>query len=51
MVVPVVAACVVAGCATGAAFRHGQAAARNGDWDLAVEHYRMAVQAEPRNAA
>ena len=51
MVVPVVAACLVAGCATGAAFRHGQEAARNGDWDRAVEHYRIAVQEEPRNAA
>ncbi len=51
VLVSIAAACVVAGCATGAAFRHGQEAARSGDWDRAVEHYRMAVQEEPRNAA
>ena len=51
MVAPLAAACLLAGCATGAAFRHGQAAARSGDWDRAVEHYRVAVQEDPRNAA
>ncbi len=51
MVVLAAAAGVVAGCATGAAFRHGQQAARSGDWDGAVEHYRRAVQEDPRNAA
>ena len=51
LVAPVAAACLLAGCATGAAFRHGQEAARSGDWDRAVEHYRIAVQEEPRNAA
>ena len=50
MVAPLAAACLLAGCATGATFRHGQAAARSGDWDRAVEHYRMAVQEDPRNA-
>ena len=51
MVVLAAAVGVVAGCATGAAFRHGQEAARSGDWDSAVEHYRRAVQEDPRNAA
>ena len=42
---------VAAACATGGAFRHGEEAARGGDWDGAVEHYRNAVQEDPQNAA
>jgi type II secretory pathway component GspD/PulD (secretin) len=42
---------LVAGCAAGRAFRRGDAAARVGDWDAAVEHYRRAVQEDPDNAA
>ena len=42
---------LVAGCAAGRSFRRGDAAARVGDWDAAVEHYRRAVQEEPDNAA
>ncbi len=42
---------MVAGCAAGGAFRHGEEAAQNADWDSAVEHYRLAVQEDPRNAA
>ena len=45
-----VAAAVVAGCATGAAFRQGETAAHGEDWDSAVEYYRKAVQDDPRNA-
>ena len=45
-----VAAAMVAGCATGAAFRQGQTAAHGEDWDSAVEYYRKAVQDDPQNA-
>jgi type II secretory pathway component GspD/PulD (secretin) len=37
------------GCAAGNAFRRGDEAARGGDWDAAVVHYREAVQADPEN--
>ena len=40
---------LVAGCAAGRTFRSGQSAARIGDWDVAVEHYRRAVQQDPDN--
>ena len=46
-----VTAAVVAGCAAGGAFRKGEAAARAEEWDRAVEHYRRAVQEDPRNVA
>jgi Flp pilus assembly secretin CpaC len=45
----VVLVALVAGC-TGGAFRRGDTAARVGDWDAAVEHYRSAVQDDPDNA-
>ena len=45
-----VAAAMVAGCATGAAFRQGETAAHGEDWDSAVEYYRKAVQDDPQNA-
>jgi general secretion pathway protein D len=41
---------MVSGCAAGRAFRRGQDAARNGDWDLAVTEYTKAVQANPDRA-
>jgi type II secretory pathway component GspD/PulD (secretin) len=41
---------LVAGCAAGRAFRRGDTAARIGDWDTAVEHYRRAIQEDPDNA-
>ena len=44
------AAVIVTGCATGAAFRQGEMAAHGEDWDSAVEFYRKAVQDDPRNA-
>src|SRR5688572_6720169 len=38
-----------AGCAAGRAFRRGQEAARNGQWDVAVDEYTKAVQHDPDN--
>jgi general secretion pathway protein D len=43
-------AVLLAGCAAGAAFRRGQDAAREQDWDAAVAHYREALQANPDRA-
>src|SRR4051794_8503723 len=40
---------LASGCAAGRAFRHGQEAARNADWDAAVTYYTKAVQANPDN--
>ena len=42
---------LVAGCAAGRAFRRAENAARLGDWDTAVEHYRTAVQQDPDEPA
>jgi type II secretory pathway component GspD/PulD (secretin) len=47
----IVLVALVAGCATGRAFRRGETAARAGDWDTAVEHYRQALIDDPDNAA
>jgi type II secretory pathway component GspD/PulD (secretin) len=41
---------VAAGCAAGRSFGRGENAARAGDWDTAVEHYRRAVQQRPNSA-
>src|SRR5688572_32960078 len=38
---------VGAGCGAGRAFGRGESAARAGDWEAAVEHYRQAVQEKP----
>src|SRR5947209_5060072 len=38
---------LLAGCATGRAFRKGQNAARRGDWDSAVAFYREALSHDP----
>ena len=46
-VVLLACALLVAGCAAGRAFRSGESAARGGDWDAAVEYYRLAVQDAP----
>ena len=43
-------ATVATGCAAGRAFRKGQEASRNGQWDAAVEEYTRAVQEDPDNA-
>jgi type II secretory pathway component GspD/PulD (secretin) len=46
----IVVASLAAGCAAGRAFGRGDNAARAGDWETAVDHYRRAVQADPNNA-
>ena len=40
-------AALAGGCAASGAFGRGNSAAKVGDWDTAVEHYRTALQAEP----
>ncbi len=45
----VVTALLAGACATGGAFKRGDTAARAGDWDAAVVHYRQAVQSDPDN--
>jgi len=45
----VVLAIVATGCAARSAYSKGDAAARAGDWDAAVEQYRMALQQDPQN--
>lgn len=42
-----VAIVLLAGCATGRAFRSGQQAAKSGDWDAAVAYYRTALMSDP----
>ena len=41
------AALLASGCAAGRAFRQGGEAARDGQWDAAVEYYRRAVADDP----
>ena len=43
----VLLAVITAGCGASRSFNQGESAARAGDWDAAVEHYRRAVQASP----
>ena len=45
----VLLACVVlvSSCAAGRAYRDGQSAVRGGNWDAAVEYYRLALQEAP----
>ena len=43
-----IVALTIAACGGSRAFGRGDAAARAGDWDAAVELYRQAVQEEPR---
>ncbi len=45
----VVMAVLAGACATGGAFKRGDTAARAGDWDAAVVHYRQAFQDDPDN--
>ena len=42
--------CSLAGCGARRAYGRGEDAARAGDWDAAVEHYRQAVQQDPDRA-
>ena len=44
-----IATSLLAGCAASRAFGRGEDAARAGNWDTAVEHYRSAVQKSPNN--
>ena len=46
-VIVLVSAILTSGCAAGRAFRSGDAAARGGNWDAAVDYYRMAVREAP----
>ena len=41
---------LIAGCGASRSYGRGQSAARAGNWDVAVEQYRRAVQQEPNNA-
>ena len=43
----VVVGTFLVGCAAGRAFRQGEEAALNGDWDAAVDYYQRAVQEDP----
>ncbi|HEV8318704.1 MAG TPA: tetratricopeptide repeat protein, partial [Vicinamibacterales bacterium] len=43
----VLAAALAAGCGASRSYGRGNNAARAGDWDTAVEHYRHAVQQNP----
>ena len=47
MALAVAGALLAGSCATGAAFRKGEMAASNGDWDTAVAHLTKAVQDSP----
>jgi len=49
IVVLCLATSLLAGCAAGRAFGRGEDAARGGNWDSAVEHFRTAVQKAPNN--
>jgi len=46
----VLLAVLAAGCGASHTFNRGEAAARAGDWDAAVEYYRKAVQEDPTKA-
>jgi general secretion pathway protein D len=50
LVVILVSTGLLLSCAAGRALQKGDQSAFDGDWDSAVEHYRRAVQEEPRNA-
>ena len=50
LIVLIVITALTAGCAAGRAFRRGQEAARNGNWDEAVTEYTKAVQEAPDKA-
>src|SRR5918993_671284 len=47
LIAVVMLAVMVSGCAAGRAFRRGEDASRNGNWDAAVAEYTAAVQADP----
>jgi type II secretory pathway component GspD/PulD (secretin) len=45
-----VTALLLVGCGASRSFGRGESAARAGDWDAAVEHYRRALQEDPDRA-
>jgi type II secretory pathway component GspD/PulD (secretin) len=45
----VVIGALLAGCGASRAYGRGESAARAGNWDVAVEQYRQALQADPDN--
>lgn len=47
--VVILLAALAAGCGAARSFGRGDSAARAGNWDVAVEHYRQAVQEDPDN--
>lgn len=47
LIAVVVLTVMVTGCAAGRAFRRGEDASRAGNWDVAVDEYTKAVQADP----
>ena len=47
LIAVVALAVMVSGCAASRAFRRGEDASRNGNWDVAVTEYTEAVQADP----
>src|ERR1051326_8158524 len=47
IVLIIVLAAVAAGCGAARSFGRGENAARNSDWDAAVDYYRKAVQEAP----
>src|SRR5688500_991435 len=47
LLVLVLVAAALAGCASGRSFRRGQEAARLGDWDTAVAYYRQSLLEDP----
>lgn len=47
LIAVVVLCAATVGCASGRAFSRGNAAARSGEWDTAVEYYRRALQSNP----
>jgi general secretion pathway protein D len=49
LVLAVMLAFVLAGCAGSTAFRSGERYAANGEWDLAVKQYREANKKDPQN--
>ena len=49
LLVAIVLASFVGGCAAAAAYARGKTAASAGEWDVAVEEYRKALIAEPDN--
>jgi len=50
LVALVAVAALITGCSLNRSYGRGNSAARAGDWDAAVEHYRRALQEDPNRA-